>query len=370
MSFIEKMSETLKDEWHVTREGYSLEDEANQETLFTLSNGYMGVRGAIELPTQGNCRATYLAGVYDKQETRGAFDERMVIKQNKAITPAYAIVPDTNIVEIQAEGESFDFMNCEIMECRRVLDMIRGVTINSYTLKSRRERVIQVKTFNLVSKVRKHITMCRIEITPLNFEGKIIVRFGNNLCTNPQSIRRLNDYISKTDLVAVREEDSYVCVSGKVVETGMLICAMSHTIGFGSKYAEYVKDGIKEVFETELKQGQTVEYVKFSCLYSSRDTEETIVACQRDLEAAIAAGEDVIIEEHTKYWKQRWRVSDVQISKDTELQVGIRWNIFHLIQVGSEDDQDVSISATGLHGQGYFVRLYIKRAGYFGKQNV
>ena len=351
---IKKYDKELMDEWCIIREGYDVNEEANQETVFTLANGYMGVRGTIELPSQKKCQGTYLAGVFDKPEVPDDAVVCGLTLQNKAITPAYAIVPDTNLLEIHTNGDSFDFMNCEVQKCNRILDMRYGVEQNEYIIKSRKGNTIEVKTFTLVSKVRKHIVMYSVEVTPVNFSGKITVKFCNSLCTNPQFIPRLKDYISKTNCVGLESIEQSVCLLGKVAETGTDICAMAQTTGVGQRYVEYVKDGICEVFEVEVTEGNSAEFVKIAALYSTRDTADVKTACVKDLQSAVAVGKEALRDEHCGYWEKQWRVSDVVITGDPELQLGIRWNMFHLMQLGSEDDADISISATGLHGHGYF----------------
>ena len=43
---------------------------------------------------------------------------------------------------------------------------------------------------------------------------------------------------------------------------------------------------------------------------------------------------------------------------DPEAQLGVRWDIFNLLQLGNAENPNVSISATGLHGQGYFGHIF------------
>ena len=342
------------EEWSIIREGYDVNEEANQETIFTLANGYMGIRGAIELPSQNKCHGTYLAGVFDKLEVPDDSVVCGLTLQNKAITPAYAIVPDTNLIEIHTAGDSFDFMNCDIQNCKRVLDMRHGITRNEYTIKSRKGNIVEVKTLTMVSKVRKHIIMYYVNVMPVNFSGKLTVKFGNSLFTNPQFIPRLKDYISKTDCLELENTENYVCLLGRVAETGTEICAMAQTTGANQQYVEYTKDGICEVFEVDATEGKEVEFVKVVSLYSSRDIANVKEACAEDLDKAVAAGKECLLNEHFDYWEKQWRVSEVTVVGDLELLLGIRWNMFNLMQLGSEDDVDISISATGLHGQGYF----------------
>lgn len=92
-------------------------------------------------------------------------------------------------------------------------------------------------------------------------------------------------------------------------------------------------------------------------IYTSRDGERLESRALDELARSVS-DTDSIVQEHFCYWKKHWRTADVEMDGDIELQQGIRWNIFNLIQLGNEQDDDISISATGLHGQGYFGHVF------------
>jgi len=52
-------------EWLITEERYEPNKNPFYETLFTLANGYVGVRGGLEHGNQINLQATYFAGIFD-----------------------------------------------------------------------------------------------------------------------------------------------------------------------------------------------------------------------------------------------------------------------------------------------------------------
>ena len=124
ISFYEK---DLLSDWTVSKSQFVASDEANNETIFTLSNGYMGIRGALELDGLYKSEGTYIAGLFDKVEVESNIKRDRGYVKNKAITPAYAIVPDCNLIELSANGVSFDFINCKIHKFERNLDMKRGI---------------------------------------------------------------------------------------------------------------------------------------------------------------------------------------------------------------------------------------------------
>lgn len=343
--------------WQIIRDGYDAADETNLETVFTLSNGYMGVRGALEVPSANKCQGTYITGVYDKPEKDTAEEVCGLTLKNKAITPAYAIMPDLNLIEIRESDGNYDFMNCEIEACKRILDMKHGVVYNTYVLSNAAKKRLQIRTALLVSETRKHILLQELEITALNFSATLSVCFKNTLCENPQFIPRLKDYISRTELLRVNAGEKAVTLDARITETNGLIFAAAHTVGDGHKSIEYLQNGIAESFRVKIAAGQSRHYQKIAVIYTSRDGERLESRALDELARSVS-DTDSIVQEHFCYWKKHWRTADVEMDGDIELQQGIRWNIFNLIQLGNEQDDDISISATGLHGQGYFGHVF------------
>ena len=248
MSLIENYLKDINENFCVQENVYDCKEDENLETVFTLSNGYIGLRGATELDAQKKCRGTYIAGIYDKLETDEAQEVCGLTLKNKAITPAYAIIPDTNILKIETDGVPFDFINCEVLKYNRTLNMKRGIVINSYELKNRQGKTIEIKTLTLVSKVYKNIILYKAEVTPLDFDGKITVKFENSLCTNPQFIPRLKDYVSVTDLKSVTETDGVCKILANVCETNTNISVSAKTDGRVEMFIEKSQNGIGEVF--------------------------------------------------------------------------------------------------------------------------
>lgn len=65
IAFYEK---DIKEKYSVKINEYVATDEANKETVFTLCNGYMGVRGALSLGGRFSEAGTYIAGLFVKKK--------------------------------------------------------------------------------------------------------------------------------------------------------------------------------------------------------------------------------------------------------------------------------------------------------------
>ena len=68
--FSQKIREKLhSDEWLISQERYEPKENLKYESLFALSNGYLGIRGSYEEGTSVTLPYLYINGVFDKSET-------------------------------------------------------------------------------------------------------------------------------------------------------------------------------------------------------------------------------------------------------------------------------------------------------------
>ncbi len=67
---------------------------------------------------------------------------------------------------------------------------------------------------------------------------------------------------------------------------------------------------------------------------------------------AAAIGFDRLLTEHRQTWARRWEDADVVIEGDDELQLGVRFALFHLM-ASVADHGEASVGARGLTGTGY-----------------
>lgn len=56
-------------DWCITEDSYCSEKNLQYESLFALSNGYLGIRGAHEEGTSVSLPYVYINGIFDKSET-------------------------------------------------------------------------------------------------------------------------------------------------------------------------------------------------------------------------------------------------------------------------------------------------------------
>jgi trehalose/maltose hydrolase-like predicted phosphorylase len=70
------------------------------------------------------------------------------------------------------------------------------------------------------------------------------------------------------------------------------------------------------------------------------------------LRSAQQLGFDGLLAEHRRGWASRWEDADIVIGGDTEMQLAVRFTIFHLL-ASAPDGGEAAVGARGLSGKGY-----------------
>jgi hypothetical protein len=104
--------------WLVVEDGFDPALATRYETLFTVGNGYLGTRGALEEGHQGALPGTFLGGVFDHHDSA-------VIDLVKA--------PDWVSLAVVVNGVRLDVTSATVLEHRRTLDLRTG-TLSRDTL--------------------------------------------------------------------------------------------------------------------------------------------------------------------------------------------------------------------------------------------
>ena len=67
--FREHQKDMSTEEWLICQDTYDPQENLKNESLFALSNGYLGIRGSFEEGTRVTLPYLYVNGVFDKSET-------------------------------------------------------------------------------------------------------------------------------------------------------------------------------------------------------------------------------------------------------------------------------------------------------------
>ncbi|MDD5066035.1 MAG: glycosyl hydrolase family 65 protein [bacterium] len=344
--------------WCITEKRYRPEKELLMETLFTLSNGYMASRGTLEegsVCTQlRQYQGTYAAGIFDKYS-----------KDYQAIVN----LPDFFNTPLFVNGEALNMMEGEVRGYVRYLDMRSGILRRELIWTSRKGEATHFCITRFISKADPHLALLQFQIKPLNYSG--MIRFHNILDGNVSNIDfhvsgyQLRDekyhFINEEHEKGEWEKGGYLLVrtrtTGYAVCEGFRVSARENgqPLVLKPEY-EFSRLRIRALTDLPVVQGRKYTFVKLISLYTSRDRtgsnlKETV---QDRLREAEKEGYEVLFERHSREWNRIWQTSDIRIKGPVKDQLSVRFNLYHIVQMGNRNDPRVNIGSRGLTSEMHY----------------
>ncbi|CAM3597866.1 beta-phosphoglucomutase [Marinicrinis lubricantis] len=346
--------------WTITETSYDPKHNRRSETVFTVANGYIGMRGTFEEgPEEGvpSLNGTYLNGFYDTTPIIYGEEAYGYAKDHQTMLN----VTDSKIIQLQIDGQTFQMHKGKVHRYFRQLDMKKGIMIRQVEWETDSGKRVEIRSTRMASFVSKHLAMIRYEVKPLNFSGEVkLISSLNGAVTNEESKgdpRAGSAFQGQVLLTrGLHENDTFGAVHQQTKVTGFeLVCGMDHQLS--GTYTMDTKQGeqhIDKIFTLSVKENETVMLDKFISYHTSLDhsAERLTELAKAEVEKAKAKGFDWYAERQAEELAQFWQTADVHIEGDEALQQGLRFNAFHLFQSVGRDGR-TNIAAKGLTGEGY-----------------
>jgi kojibiose phosphorylase len=324
--------------WVLIEEGFNLAREHEIESLFAVSNGYIGSRASLTEGSSMSAPATFIAGVFD-------------IDPERAI-PELAAAPDWMQFRGLIGGTESKVEGSTVLDHRRILDLRQGIWRRVRRFEDPSGRVTHIRGMRLVSLADRHLLVQTALITPENYSD----RMDFETAIVPPVARP--GYLEMLEVSSTPGYETGIAILDLRTRTGVRAAFAARSrlrpLGDGEHAPpiKYSRDR-KERWEAEVRMGQTYRLERVVAVYTSRDTDRPAEAAAEHLREALADGVDAIIAAHIKAWEERWRWSDVEIEGDRDAQRAIRFACYHLIGAANPDDERVSIGARALTGPSY-----------------
>ena len=350
------------DEWCIIEEGFSPANHPSSESIFSLGNGRMGQRANFEEKYSGKTlQGTYIGGVYYTDKTRVGWWKNGYPEYFAKVLNA----PNWTGINVNVNGEELDLATCRVTAFVRTLHMKEGYLERSFVAAMRNGCQLAVNVRRFISMAEKEAAAIRYSVTPLNFEGEII----------------LTPYIDGD----VKNEDAnydeqFWEIPGSDAEEGeAYLHAVTKKTGFhvamGMRYSantEYKTEIIREDkfvgnrLILEAKKGKEIVLCKYMAVLSSLNHRPEELRKDTDilLNKIYKEGFNSLFKAHRQMWQTIWTHSDIVIEGDIEAQQGIRFNIFQLNQTYTGDDARLNIGPKGFTGEKYGGSTYWDTEAY------
>lgn len=336
-----------EDRWLVLQDSYDEKENLSSETLFCLTNGYMGTRGSFEEGTKRTLPYTYINGIFDKSET---------------FMRELAALPNWLGIRLYVEKQPIALEDCRILSFARALDMKQALLARRTILEDAKGRQTLIEGVRFLSRSNVHRMGVRLWVTPLNYSGIIEVEnILDGTIYNFYDAPRFK--VKHTYLVEngrLDEEGAYIEVATRDDDIKAAIGCRLECLRDGkpvSRARQFGAFGEQAVEFTDFDacEGQTTEIVKYAAAYTDKDIRDSSLhdLVRREVHSFMENGFDRELEQHRSVYDLMWQNADIRIEGDGELDKAVRFNIFHLMSTASEHSDRVNVGAKLLHGEEY-----------------
>ena len=316
--------------WTVSARGSAWKDDFF-ESIFFLGNGRLGVRGypspePAQRPTQ---KGVFVAGIFGEVKP-GVTD--------------FVNLPTPIFERIFIDGCEAELAS----DIERVLD-IREATLTMRCTLRAGTRSLELLHQRFLPKEHPALILQRLQLTPqapmeLSITSGILISCCNSPIPDDQT-KENTETVQLSRLIDSTASENGI--SGIFEILGSKLTVQQELAFHCPRFAYTHGDGTMASFRIESAAGETLVFDKIACIQTSRDVDDRIAPLPADWDY------DALLREHRSAWDETWNACTSNLpTLDDELQAGLHFSMFNLMNSCSTKDPTVSIGARGLsHGR-------------------
>ncbi|GAA2864479.1 glycoside hydrolase family 65 protein [Microbacterium arabinogalactanolyticum] len=359
------------DPWRLIETRY--DDDGVSETLFSVGNGYLGLRGNHIEGRGAHEHGTFINGLHETWPIRHAEQAYGFAEVGQTIVNA----PDAKVMRVYIDDEPLSFDETEIHEYSRVLDMRTGVLSRTVVWVTPSGKRVRMHDERIVSFDERHLAVLRLEVVVENADAPVTISCqllnrqdgagiyaGDPMASksegkagfDPRKAEKITERVLQP--VEYWQDGLRSALSYRVTDSGMSVAVVAdHVIETENDYSARTliePDIAKNVFRVQAKAGVPIRISKIVSYHSSRGVppRELVDRCRRSLDRVGVEGVDALFRAQEAWLAAFWERSDVRIAGHDDLQQATRWCLFQLAQAASRAD-GTGVPAKGLTGSGY-----------------
>ena len=347
------------------------------ETLFALSNGYIGMRANPPEGRDSGEHGTYINGLHETWTIKHAEDAYGLAREGQSIVNA----PDAKAMRLYIDDEPLRLGNADIEDYERSLDFREGVLRRRFNWRTPSGKHVRVLSDRMVSFQEKHVAVMTLEVELLDAQAAIMINSqilnrqdgedefhevdkaqGEDL--DPRRAENLDERVLNPIFQSESETGFRSTLSFRCTHSGMTVaCGMDHRITVttpdgSTPFIDVTQrtegDVAEALFHLNAPQGTVVKLEKLVAYHSSSKVrgEELAFRCEHTLNRVRRIGVIGLMENQQEWLEKFWERSDVVIHNQPMLQQAVRWNIWQIIQASARAEIQ-GVPAKGMTGTGY-----------------
>ena len=336
------------DPFKIIEKGFHKEKNQVSESIFSLANEYMGVRGFFEEGTTlPSLIGTYFNGIieYSLKDTPNAY--KGIVKRS------HFTINSVNFLKckISIDGDVLDLATSQIDNFYRELDMKTGLLQRSFDWKYK-DANVSIKFERLLDMVH-----CENAAQRITFKSNKDIRLHLVMYLD-SNVLHWNDHCYwEKDRTSKKGKNEY-CLSVKTPTTKQSLAAamVIDSPVVENSYVAKEKE-ISVHFYIDMKANEEYVFTRLVSIFVDKNSQENtdilIENARKSVKELQKLGFDGLLKSNTKYFKNVWEKNDISIVGNDMDQQGIRYCLFQLEQTYHGYAPDNNIGAKGLTGEAY-----------------
>ncbi|TDE92671.1 glycoside hydrolase family 65 protein [Occultella glacieicola] len=345
------------DPWVVREPRVETDSLGAAEAIFSVSNGYLGVRGSLDEVDPSVERGTFLSGVFETHPL--AYPEGGYGHPEEG--QSIVAVADGTPVRLVIDGIPVDIREISPEVHERGLDLRSGTLDRRMRWRSPSGTTLELRSSRLVSLTEASVCAIRYELRALDGPAHVVVRSELAIGICPPEVESDDPRVSEAldspfSVVDRHAGDAGGALVLRTRRTGMIVAAaVEHDIeGAARVESEAGEDHVVTTAVAALTAGDRLTLTKTLGYVWSRGS--AVVSMLERAAAAVRSGRDRgwtgLVADQRDRLAEFWARADVEIDGDDQLQQAVRYNLFQLHCASAHID-DAPIGAKGLTGAGY-----------------
>jgi len=324
-----------------------------EESLFALSNGYLGIRGCFEegYPQEIlSIRGTYINGFYDLVKAKYS-EKQYGFPQVQEKMPNLI---DAQTIKIYLDGEEVSLFKGSHINYRRTLHFDKGYTERSFEYLTSKGKKASISFRRMVSFQFKELFLIEVDI---KYKGQIVVKSyvnGNVRNYTDSFDPRIGEHSKLLEWRSSKIiDDIFMAITNTTRRSNLEVSCVVYHDSFPKDALVAIEGNQEPKMVATYSAKGSILLTKYCAYTDSRYIGKSVVLDGLN-----------ILKEHSKktfnehlelqrrYLENFWYHSDIKIYGNNVIQQGVRFSLFHLLQSVGKDGL-ANIAAKGLTGEGY-----------------
>ena len=327
------------------------------ESVFSLSNGYLGIRGTLDEVEPHGMRGTYLSGVYENHPL--SYPEFGY--GHPEVGQALLTVAEGTPLRLLVDGIPLDVREVRPQVHERSLDLRAGMLDRRVRWTALSGTTVEVSSRRVVSLAERSVCAVRYEVRALDGPAHVVVRSelaaGEVTPTgvendDPRVAPALDQPFEPRAQIGNANGGALVERTRRSAIT--VATAVGHQVDGGRVSTHVDEQHVVTTVAADLQPGESLTVVKavgYSWSYDA-GSDSVLGEASAAVSSALDLGWEGLLAAQRTVLDELWATADVEVDGDPELQQALRYTVFQLFSAAA-CISDAPVGAKGLTGMGY-----------------